>query len=352
MKFIIFSDLQAHNYSQYSYLIDGVNSRLMDVLSVLRDIKKYAIKNGIKNILFCGDLFEAKSKIDIDVYVRVFNEFKLFKEAGLNIYGIVGNHDMYLRDGDINLHSLRPFSSVIEILNRSGVCIPNGKRKVMVYGLSFTDNLKNLIQYVNNIPNDNQYKILLLHCDIDGAKVGPNDYRLKGSIKKDSFDYKKFKWVFLGHFHNYQCITKNMLYVGSPLQHNMGDRGFERGFLVLDVENNITNRVITNSPTFIKVKYKGVVKGNFDNNFVEVRIHQKYIEKESIQSIIDKFRNKGAVFVNPVIIGMIKDLPNKSSNIIHTMNFKDMIKRYVELNGGVDSDGLQELGLSILGKVV
>ena len=35
MKFIIFSDLQAHNYSQYSYLIDGVNSRLMDVLSVL-----------------------------------------------------------------------------------------------------------------------------------------------------------------------------------------------------------------------------------------------------------------------------------------------------------------------------
>ena len=65
MKYLIFSDLHAHNYREFSEIDPtGVNSRLLDCVEVLGEIQKYANSQGIEKVIFCGDLFHLKNNID------------------------------------------------------------------------------------------------------------------------------------------------------------------------------------------------------------------------------------------------------------------------------------------------
>lgn len=58
MKIIICSDLHLFNYKNFSHINAGYNSRMLIGIDVLTQIRKYAVKNNIKNILFCGDMFD------------------------------------------------------------------------------------------------------------------------------------------------------------------------------------------------------------------------------------------------------------------------------------------------------
>jgi metallophosphoesterase superfamily enzyme len=58
MKTLIFSDLHAHNYREFSEIdIMGINSRLGDCVRVLVYLKMFCEEQHIDRIVFTGDVF-------------------------------------------------------------------------------------------------------------------------------------------------------------------------------------------------------------------------------------------------------------------------------------------------------
>jgi DNA repair exonuclease SbcCD nuclease subunit len=67
-KALIFSDLHLHSHKESV-------GRLNDCLKVLDWIFNEASKHNVEHILFLGDLFHERSKIDVLNYLRTFETF-------------------------------------------------------------------------------------------------------------------------------------------------------------------------------------------------------------------------------------------------------------------------------------
>lgn len=108
-RFLVFSDLHAHNYKRFATLTDeGMNSRLHVCINVLKYGRQLARETGIKNFLFPGDLFDAKNRVPVTVIRAVMREFVAWSQAGLKLWAIPGNHDFAVRSGE--LHGLEIFA--------------------------------------------------------------------------------------------------------------------------------------------------------------------------------------------------------------------------------------------------
>lgn len=99
-EFIILSDLHAHAYRRFSTTTkEGGNSRQEACLDCLRYVRKLSRKTGINNVLFSGDLFDAKNRVPMNVVADVMHEMYNWSQAGLQVWMIPGNHDFSVRSG-------------------------------------------------------------------------------------------------------------------------------------------------------------------------------------------------------------------------------------------------------------
>ena len=260
MKFLAFADLHCHNYSQFSTILpDGTNSRLADCLDIFRQIREYGKEKGIKKVLFLGDLFNTRTKLAIDVYHKVFDELVEMKIEGFEVYLIVGNHDQFLKSGA--LHSMRPMSSVAEVIDG-----PAYIEELDTFAVPYIENLEARRRAIL-AAQDAGAGILAIHSSVDGAKVGPTDLVLEEGLKLSDFGGNKFRLVLLGHYHKSQKLAENIMYLGSPLQLNLGERNDgEKGFWIVDTEDYSMEMVATQYPKFIELENEWLpeeVKGNF-----------------------------------------------------------------------------------------
>ena len=92
--FIVFSDLHLHNWNYGARSIQGVNSRLLYQVRVLKQIEHYARRNRIKNIYFCGDLFHGHHTLHLGPLSFAAKVFSRWKKFGFNLVLLVGNHDI------------------------------------------------------------------------------------------------------------------------------------------------------------------------------------------------------------------------------------------------------------------
>ncbi len=69
----------------------------------------------------------------------------------------------------------------------------------------------------------------MCHQMFAGASIGPSEYRFKLKMAIDPEEVAMYTYVISGHCHKAQEIG-NIIYTGSPLQHDHGDEGDERGF--------------------------------------------------------------------------------------------------------------------------
>ena len=74
--------------------IRKAKKRLDDCLDALTWVFETAKKNNIKNILFGGDFFHDRSKIESLVLHKTFNILKKYLDGSINFYILLGNHDL------------------------------------------------------------------------------------------------------------------------------------------------------------------------------------------------------------------------------------------------------------------
>ena len=63
----------------------------------IRWVYETASNNGVKDIIFLGDVFDKRRNVNLKILNRVYEEFL---REGFNHYFIIGNHDVFYKNNN------------------------------------------------------------------------------------------------------------------------------------------------------------------------------------------------------------------------------------------------------------
>jgi DNA repair exonuclease SbcCD nuclease subunit len=236
-KALIFSDLHVHNYKQFNE--DG--RRLKNGVAFLDYIFKLANANGIKIILFPGDLFNnmqiMATKAVNAVAACLQMNFEAYPDVAL--IAISGNHD----DAEKNLID-NPSESALDYLD---YVFPNfilldhyphtfhTSNGTTIRGIRYYEHSEHFRAALNEagIEQNKKNTILLTH-QIIGSGLPIED-----DIEPTDPLFDPFTLVLNGHIHNCEQLTDKFINVGSPMMRDAGDIGKQKGFWIVDLDNPV-----------------------------------------------------------------------------------------------------------------
>lgn len=354
-KFLLFTDIHIHPHKKSE-------ERLHDCLDCLVWVFETAKKNKIKNILFGGDFFHDRSKIESLVLHKTFAILKRYLDGSVNFYVLLGNHDLwYFEKTSISSASaLAAFPNVYIIDKPEQIIIDNVSWHFVPFTHDPIDDINNLEKY------NPQNSFLLGHLAVDGAKLNSKGSTADVEIEHDgemtkvsSNIFKNYKHVFLGHYHNAQIISSNTEYIGSPLQLSFGELEDTKNIIILEVtkDDYITNYITnTSSPQHFEGTIDNLM--NLDpeilkKSFVSILVDEE--EKDEIAKNIKLLEEKG---VKSIKIKKNVLEKNKENELAQMEIAKDilsqsdtMVKKFVEISTtDLDKNLLVECGLDIINK--
>jgi DNA repair exonuclease SbcCD nuclease subunit len=352
-KILLFSDAHIHPHKKSE-------KRLDDCLDCLTWVFETAKKNNIKNILFGGDFFHDRSKIESLVLHKTFNILKKYLDGSINFYILLGNHDLlYFEKTTI--------SSVTAISGLPNVHIISNPKRIMIDGISwhfipFTHNPTDDLNYLSQYDPKNSY--LLGHLAIDGARLNSKGSIADVEIEHDGEMVKvnanifcDYKHVYLGHYHNAQMIDSNVEYIGSPLQLSFGEMEEVKNIIILefDGEDCISTYVSNNfSPQHFEDTFENLQKIDprvLKNSYVSVLVDN--VDKKEISDKVKCLEEKGISFVKIKKNTTAKDDSNEKEQIILAKEIlcqsDKMVQKFVEMSEtSLDKDILVKFGMDVI----
>ena len=352
-KFLLFTDVHIHPHKKSE-------ERLRDCLDCLVWVFETAKKNNIKNILFGGDFFHDRSKIESIVLHETFAILKKYLDGSVNLYVLLGNHDLwYFEKTSISSASALAAFPNVYIIDKPEHLVIDG---VNWHFIPFTHNP---IQDIDNLEKHNpQDSFLLGHLAVDGAKLNSKGSTADVEIEHDgemtkvsSNVFKNYKHAFLGHYHNAQTIASNVEYIGSPLQLSFGELEDSKHIVILEIVNDdyIVNYVKNNfSPQHFEGTIESLMSIEPDilkKSFVSILVED--VEKEEINKNIKFLEQQGvkSVKIKKVVAEKNKDEELKQVEIAKDILSQSdkMVKKFVEISQTeLDKDLLIACGLDII----
>lgn len=266
---LIFSDIHVHPHKRS-------NERLEHCLKALDWVFDVAEQRGITQILFGGDLYHDRQKIEVYTYQRTFETLeKRLRGGKFKLYLLLGNHDLWYNDKT-------SVSSVIPLSALPGVQIISQAERINICGMNwdfipFTHNPIDTLEELKKKPGNPEYA--LGHIAIDGAILHGTQYS-DVTIEHDGdmvsvgvslFDH--YKHTFLGHYHAEQRVNDKVEYIGSPLQLSFGE-AFQKKHIIAFNGKTGEKTYIPNdfSPVHLDIGIKDRDKYNLDENFVRIKV--------------------------------------------------------------------------------
>ena len=90
-RILIYSDIHIHPHKKKV-------ERLHDCLKAQEWVFQTAKDNNIRDIVFVGDLFQDRQKIDVTTYHLTFDIFEKYLKGDLRVWLLLGNHDLWYYD--------------------------------------------------------------------------------------------------------------------------------------------------------------------------------------------------------------------------------------------------------------
>jgi exonuclease SbcD len=273
----------------------GLNTRVLHGLAVLDEMIDYAINNNIEVFAFAGDFYK-NNLPSPTIQNEVNKRIKRLSDNNILSFILDGNHDVS------KLESAKSALKTFNTLN-----IPNiiHSKFLNEYIYTSRDNKKykfvmlptyatkeELEDIINNI--DYTYPTLFIgHLTIRGALL--NDWLVEDKeeyIDKDVFDKPNVFAIILGHLHKYQILDNSplMFYTGSPDRIDFGEEKQEKGFVVLDIDEEVNYEFIPNNAEkfkTIKVNIRDVEDNIEEYIKDEIALQQKNINNAITRIIID-----------------------------------------------------------------
>lgn len=260
---IITADIHLHTFKAFADKKSEMNSRLLNTLNVLNQIRDYAIEHKDSRIIIVGDTFETKNMVEAVTNNHFADWVDSCNKADILINLIVGNHDISsLGDERVTLlHPLQYFENVSLINEPDTIPFLGGTLSFVPFRRN-QDTCRDMIINVmgrakafNAQCVDPQTNLLFYHGAVLGAKISNREFLDENeALAVEDLHPEFFDQVFLGHFHKHQKVSDNVRYVGSPLHHDLNDAGDAKGFYHYDLNENKLKFIKTKYPSFIKVE--------------------------------------------------------------------------------------------------
>ena len=307
MKFIAYSDPHAHPHQNYSKLLpDGMNSRLKNIVDVVREI--YNAANRLKiPVISGGDMFQVKNSMHVLAYNEIAEILKARSRCEREECDIIciGNHDIATHDG--TRHALEP------LIGLPGLLIPPDDQNLyhyskdmqtifvvipyqMEHGRFSQDKFNKCLENAKHFLSDKDaettvlishlftHELMKKHLDRDGD--------FSGAELLDIFDL-----VLLGHHHIHDVIegptdalgrTKKVISIGSPIQLRSDERGEKKGYLIIDTDDLTFEFVPIESPEFhLFDGEKAIVPEKIEGDFVTVKVKSK-AEAARVEKVLER----------------------------------------------------------------
>lgn len=359
MKILIFSDLHIHPHKRST-------ERLDDCITALDWIFKTALDQKIKNIVFLGDLFHDRQKIDVLTYQKTFEIFeKYLCNNDLKLVLLLGNHDLWHYQ-KLDVSSVNPLRNLpgIKIVNKPCVEeISDGTEDFYFGFLPYTHNpIEDLkeIEKEWKCKNTEQKKVLGGHISVDGAvwnvkynTVSDVTIEHDGDMVRVGPEiFKKWDKIFLGHYHAEQKLNEKVEYVGSPLQLSFGE-AFQKKHILIFNTFDLSSEYIENdfSPKHFIIKEDEIEKYPLEGNFIRLEVEDIASRQmsEVRQNLVESLKVSSLE---------IKQIPKKEDHVVKDAKAilykeEEMIEKYVEQTNidNLDKSTLIQIGREICQQV-
>lgn len=274
-KVLIFSDIHidAHKKS---------NDRLDDCLAVLEWIFKTAVERNIKTLIFSGDLYHDRQRINVLAYQKTFEVFlKYFASSDMEVYLLLGNHDLWFYER-WDVSSVMPLKAIrgVHVVNEP--CLLQVLNRPVGF-LPYTHDPAADLAKLPLGPHHRAPSVLFGHVAIDGAILNSlhNTHsevciEHDGEMTKVSTEiFHQWDRVFLGHYHAAQQLTDKIEYVGSPLELSFGEAFQEKHIIIYDLDTDEKEYVVNDfSPKHLIIRDKDVDKFDLNKNFVKIIVDE------------------------------------------------------------------------------
>jgi len=290
------------------------------------------IANNKKNgdiIVNLGDIFDNRQQIHNNVFNVAYDVFEKLSQI-INIYSIVGNHDMY-EDDNTNINSCKMLTPFMKKIYTEPTIEKFGNKNCLFMPYSLND--RTVLKRFKDEQIDYVFGHTLLNKATFNRTKPVGDIEYADIPEEEYLNEKKIKLI-SGHIHFTQK-TKNALFVGSIRQFTKNDVGNKKGVFCLNLENDKIDFYENDvSPQFVSVTYDEVLndkekvkeksKGNFV--FVEATLKETdIINEELLKDVLGdsiKYRVDKDTF---------KILEENSTNInLKNFNIQDLLKEYLE----------------------
>lgn len=188
------------------------NSNINETTQMSEQIIQLAKKYKPNFIVILGDILDRHDIIDmipLKISIEFFNQLKNISP----IYILIGNHDR--KNNKVFLTEEHPFTS-LKYWNNTYVI--DKVQMINIENFKFT-----MVPYVppgqfiealNTIDNWKESTCIFCHQEFKGCNLG---YII--SQNGDEWD-NNYPYVISGHIHDYQKLQNNILYIGTPIQHD------------------------------------------------------------------------------------------------------------------------------------
>ncbi|MFA5025466.1 MAG: metallophosphoesterase [Candidatus Shapirobacteria bacterium] len=226
-------------------------------LELFDEIIEVCKKNNEDRIVVLGDFFHSRKTISqksLEIARRII---KKCADNSIILVLIRGNHD--------SLSDTTPFPNWLTNLNAyENVIVVEDEPFVL-------ENNFTLVPWNCSLKSV-KTQFVLGHFAINSFPMN-NGYECEESNLNLS-NFKKFKRVWSGHFHN-PMTKENVTYIGSPFQNNFGDVDSVRGYYLVQNENSKFIE-FTKAPKFYKISTEDLDKSKIPGNFIKLVFEKDY----------------------------------------------------------------------------
>ncbi len=284
------------------------------ILEYLDYLEWYYFENDIDILSVNGDVFHHSTNIKNENFTPLFLKFLQMKEKGVRFIFTPGNHDITNVNKDSIIETFSSFGDVykeattLEIDGKKVVFAPYTKRK-------------------DEVPTEGDF--LITHLAISDFEF--NDFKKTDTTNAFPVSYfENFIRVFSGHFHKYQ-EKYNISYIGAPFQMKRDEEGHKKGFMVLDVGNEIWEYIeYDKAPVYKKITEKDfeqLDKLNLENTYVVVEASSKIKDFSKLRYILF---SKGAIDIIPVFHSEIDNQQIELSSNSNSMSIEEIVEESIK----------------------
>lgn len=191
------------------------------------------LKNkNINKMILLGDVFERRKFINFEtLFICKREVFDALKEANIEVYVIVGNHDVYFKNTNrINsLELLLPkseYPNITTVVHDAEEILIDDEKVLFVPWVN-----KENYDTIRHKIDASDARIMVAHLDMAGFEMHKGAISDRGHFDADFLG--KFDMVLTGHYHT-KSSKGNIHYLGTPYPTSWNDYGEEKGYHILE----------------------------------------------------------------------------------------------------------------------